>query len=117
MASFPDRRKTVKRRLGWLGPAIVLLGVAVAAVGTWYAIAAKPIPGAVIDTIAIDGQRSVVIRAEQGGDRSFVELHASGQLVWQAFVPSYAGRPGSPGVAWSPIAVSVRVIRGDRAEI
>lgn len=105
------------RRLGWLGPVIVLVGVAVAALGVWFMIRSRPTPGEVIDTFEVDPHTSIVIRGEQGGDRAFVELHVDNELTWQALVPPYAGRKGNPGVAWSPIAVSVRVIRAGRAEI
>jgi hypothetical protein len=78
---------------------------------------ARPSAGDVIDTIAIDDRRAVVVRAEQGGDRSFVELRDGDRVIWQALVPHYSGRPGAPGVAWSATAVSVRVVREDRAEL
>lgn len=104
-------------RLGWLGPAIVLVGAAVAGLGAWYIVHARPAAGAVVDTIAIDGDRALVVRAEAGGERAFVELHEGGELRWQALVPRYGGRPGAPGVAWSATAVSVRVIRDGRAEL
>jgi hypothetical protein len=106
-----------RRRLGWLGPAIVLVGVAVAAVGGWYFMHARPSAGAVIDTIPIADHRAVVVRAEIGGDRAFVELHDGDDVLWQALVPRYGGHPGGHGVAWSPTAVSVRVIRDGHAEI
>lgn len=105
------------RRLGWLGPAIVALGAAVAAVGVWYMVRSKPQPGAVIDEIALDGSAKLVVRAEQGGSRSFVELHTGGELTWQALVPPYAGRKGVPAVAWNDRVISVRVIREGKAEI
>ncbi len=107
-----------RQRLGWLGPAIVLVGAAVAAVGVWYIVHARPSAGAVIDTIAIDDRRAVVVRAETGGgDRAFVELRDGDDVTWQALVPRYGGRPGAPGIAWSPTAVSVRVIRDGHAEL
>jgi PQQ enzyme-like repeat protein len=106
-----------RRRLGWLGPAIVALGAAVAAVGVWYMVHARPVAGAVIDTIAIGGRRAVVIRSEAGGERSFIELHDGNALIWQALVPRYGGRPGAPGIAWSPTTVTVRVVRDGRAEL
>ncbi len=106
-----------RRRLGWLGPAIVLVGIAVAAVGVYLMVHNKPKPGAVIDTLVIDANSRLVIRAEDGGDRSFVELHVGDELRWQALVPPYAGRPGTPGVAWSEVAVSVRVVRDHKAEV
>lgn len=105
------------RRLGWLGPAIVTLGAAVAGVGVWYMVSSKPKPGDVIDTIKIDATSSIVVRAERGGDRAFVELHQGDEVAWQALVPPYAGRPGKPAVAWGEVAISVRVIRDGKAEV
>ena len=88
-----------RTRLGWLGPAIVLVGAAVAAVGAWYIVHARPAAGDVIDTIAIGDGRSLVVRRETKGDRAFVELREGDEVKWQALVPRYAGRPGSPGIA------------------
>ncbi|HEV7557861.1 MAG TPA: hypothetical protein VGO00_20485 [Kofleriaceae bacterium] len=107
----------MSKRLGWLGPAIVIAGAAIAGVGVWYVVAAKPVAGDVIDTIPIDQDRSLVVRAQVGGDHDFIELHDHDIVRWQAFIPHYAGRPGAPGIAWSPIAVSIRVVRDGRAEI
>src|SRR5947207_3856059 len=107
----------MKSRLGWLGPAIVLVGAAVAALGGWYVVHARPSAGPIIDTLAIDAQRSIVIRAETNGDRAFVELHDGPDLKWQALIPHYAGRPGAPGIAWGSTAISVRVIRDHHAEL
>jgi len=106
-----------RQRLGWLGPVIVLVGAAVAAVGVWYMVHAKPAAGAVIDALAVDGHRVLVVRAEVGGDRAFVELREDDQVAWQALVPHYAGRTGTPGIAWSPRVVSVRVVRDGHAEL
>jgi len=106
-----------RARLGWLGPAIVLVGAAVAAVGAWYVVHARPSAGAVIDTIPIDDHRALVVRAEAGGERAFVELRDGDAVTWQALVPRYGGHPGAPGIAWSPRTVSVRVIRDGRAEL
>jgi hypothetical protein len=105
------------RHLGWLGPAIVLVGAGAAGLGVWYMIAAKPVPGDPIDTLAIDTTRSIVVRREAGGDHAFVELRDGDELRWQAFVPHYAGRVGAPGIAWSARAVSIRVDRDGRAEV
>lgn len=107
----------MKRRLGWLGPTIVLLGVAVAALGVWVMTTQRPKPGAVVDTIAIGGGRALVVRAEEDSDRNFIELREGEKTVWQALVPPYGGRPGAPGLAWNDLAVSVRVIRNGRAEV
>jgi hypothetical protein len=107
----------VRPRLGWLGPAIVLAGAAVAAVGVWYIVHARPSAGAVIETIAIDDRRTLVVRAEAGGERAFVELREGEVVTWQALVPHYGGHPGAPGIAWSAKAVSVRVVRDGHAEL
>jgi hypothetical protein len=106
-----------RAHLGWIGPAIVGIGVAVGALGAWYMVHARPAPGAEIDRIAIDDRHALVVRAEAGGDRAFVELRDDQAVVWQALVPRYGGRPGAPGIAWSPTAVSVRVIRDGHAEL
>lgn len=109
---------TAKRtRLGWLGPVIVLVGVVAAGLAVWFMIASKPEAGAIVDTFALDKTHALVVRAEAGGERNFVELRDGDRVVWQAIVPAYAGRPGAPGVAWNDLAVSVRVIRDGRAEI
>lgn len=106
-----------KSRLGLLGPIIVLVGAAAAAFGVYLMLANKPKPGAVIETIVIDREAKILVRAEEGGDRNFVELHVGEELRWQAMVPPYAGRPDATGIAWSDIAVSVRVVRGHKAEL
>lgn len=109
---------TRKSRLGWLGPAIVILGVAVAGVGAWYAVHARPHAGEVIDTISIDPDSQFVIRAEaNGGERSFLELQRKGETVWQALIPHYAGEKGRPAIAWNDTAVTVRVERSGKAEV
>ena len=106
-----------KRRLGWLGPAIVLVGVAVAGLGVYAMVTGRLKQGEVIDRITVDDQRALVVRAEDGGDRNFVELVEGDRLVWSALVPPYAGRPGAPGIAWGSGAVTVRVLRDGRAEV
>jgi len=105
------------RRLGWLGPAILALGVAVGALGVWYMIRARPAVGAKIDEFPIDGRARLVVRAEDGGDRSFVELHVGDEMRWRAMVPTYAGRPGAPTIAWNDEVISVRVVRDGKPEI
>jgi hypothetical protein len=110
-------QRTPRRRLGWLGPAIVAVGAAVAALGVWYVVTVRPSAGAVIDTIRVDDRHTLVVRAEATSDRAFVELRDGEVVQWQALVPRYAGRPGMPGIAWSPTTVSVRVIRDGHAEL
>jgi len=104
-------------RLGWIGIAIVGVGAAVAGVGAYAIVHGRPDPGAEIDRFKVDSQTQIVVRAEAGGDRNFVELHEDGELKWRALTPTYAGRSGVPGVAWNDIAISVRVIRDGHAEI
>lgn len=106
-----------RTRLGLLGPILVLIGVAAAGVAVWYMLIARPKPGAVIDTFAVDPQTKIVVRAEDGGERSFIELHEHGELKWQALIPHYVGAPGRPAVAWGDLAITVRVQRGGRAEV
>jgi hypothetical protein len=106
-----------RRRLGLLGPAIVFIGLAVGGVGVWYMIHARPVPGDVVDTVKVDGGGEIVVRAESGGERAFVEARAHGETMWQTMIPHYPGKTGESGVAWSATAMTVRCIRGDRAEI
>jgi hypothetical protein len=101
----------------YLGPIIVFVGIAAAVVAAWYVLHARPKPGAVIDTIAIDKNAELVVREEATTDRSFLELHLNGKLAWQALIPHYAGSKGRPAVAWSPEAVTVRVERDGHAEV
>ncbi len=106
-----------KSRLGFLGPGIVIAGLIIGALGAWMIYKNKPEAGGVIDTLVVDSTTKIVIRAESGGPRAFVELVQNGEVKWQAMVPPYAGAPGRVGVTWSDIAVSVRVIRGGKAEL
>lgn len=104
-------------KLGWIGPAIVVVGSTVAGLGVYAMVTGRPEPGDVIDTVSIDHAQQLIVRSETGGDRNFVELVDGGELKWRALVPSYAGRRGAPGLAWNDTAISVRVIRDQRAEV
>lgn len=106
-----------KVRLGWLGPAIVLFGAAVAGLAIWFMQSVRPVAGEVIDTVQMDANRALVLRKELKSDRSFIELHDGRELKWQALIPHYAGSKGRPAVAWSERAVTVRVERDGRAEV
>jgi hypothetical protein len=122
MSSHPAQHQGARSRrsrtLGLLGPILVIVGAITAGFATWYMVNARPKAGDVIDTIAIDDRSKIVIRREQGGDRSFIELHEQGALEWQALIPRYAGAPGRPAVAWNDRAITVRVDRGSgRAEV
>lgn len=116
--ALPTRAVPVpRRRHGWLGIAIVALGVAGAIAGALYFVHAQPKAGAVIDTIPIAQNAEVVIRAEEGGSRNFLELHADGKLRWQAYIPHYAGSKGRPAIAWGKDTLTVRIERDGRAEV
>lgn len=108
---------SAKVRLGWLGPAIVLVGAAVAGLAIWFMTSVRPEAGKIIDTIAIDARQSLVVREEMKSDRSFIELRDGDTVKWQALIPHYAGTKGRPAVAWSDKAVTVRVERNGRAEV
>lgn len=111
--------KEPRRRLGWLGPALLAVGLAAGGTGIWYIRAAKPHPGAVIDTIPIGGGAKIVVSAEEGGDHSFIGVYDGDQLRWQQLIPHYAGRAGRPAVSWSDAGhvLSVRVERDGRQEL
>ena len=104
-------------RMRWLGPTIVGVGAAVAAVGIWYVIHARPRAGDTIDTFELPEAHALVVREESGGERAFLELRDHDDVVWQALIPHYAGSRGRPALAWSQTAVTVRVERSGRAEV
>ena len=105
-------------RLGYLGPVIVAVGAAVAGVGTWYAIHARPRAGDTIESIDLGSGGTLLVRAEaNGGERDFLELRYQDEVQWQALIPHYAGGPGRSGIAWGPTAVTVRIERSGRAEV
>jgi hypothetical protein len=107
-----------RRWLGYLGPAIVVLGILVSIVGLWYMRSARPVPGDVFDRIAIDDTHAFVIRLDaKDARRSFLELRERDEVKWQALIPHYAGAPGRPALAWSDNIVTVRVERDGRAEV
>ncbi|HEY4179837.1 MAG TPA: PQQ-binding-like beta-propeller repeat protein [Kofleriaceae bacterium] len=104
-------------RLGWLGPAIVIAGLAIGAVGIWIVIKNKPHVGAVIERIDIGKGQELAIRKEDGGDRNFLEMYEKGQLKWESMIPTYAGDATHRAITWGEIAIATRVIRGGKAEI
>lgn len=106
-----------RTRLGFLGPAVVIAGLIIGGIGVWIIFKNRPEIGGVIDTLVVDDETKIVIRAEARGPRAFVELEKSGEVKWRAMVPPYAGSKGRVGVTWSELAVSVRVIRGGKAEL
>jgi len=95
----------------------VIVGLIIGGIGSYFIWANKPRTGEVIDTIKVGPTTSVVIRAEKGGPKGFVELVENGDVKWQSLIPPYAGKPGRPGVSVTEVAVAVRVVRGERAEL
>ena len=106
-----------KRGNGWIGIAIVAVGIVVALAGTWYWLGARPKVGQVLDTIDLGDGHTVVVRNEEGGSRNFLELRKGDTVIWQALIPHYAGSRGRLALAWSSHVVTVRVERDGRAEV
>lgn len=104
-------------RLGYLGPAIVVVGAAVAGIGAWYVVQARPQPGDVIAAFDAGSAGRFVLRREVMGERAFIERRQADRVLWQALIPHYAGAALRPAIAWGSIAVTVRVERGGRAEV
>lgn len=110
-AHEPEPRR--KKRLGWLGPVVVVVGIAVGSVGIWWMKQSRPVPGPYIDVLALDAEWAVAVREQLGSANAFVELrHASRGLVWRALIPPYAGSPQSLALAGSSTAIAVRFVRG-----
>jgi hypothetical protein len=104
-------------RLGWIAPAMLIAGVGVAGVAIWYWKTVQPVPGDEIDKVPCSGA-TMIVRSEIGGNRSFVELRGGGdQVIWQAFIPHYAGRFGRSAIACGETAATVRIQRSGRAEV
>lgn len=98
--------------------AIVLaLGIGVGALGSWWMVHARPVPGDFVDAIATDDGGAVVIRRERGADRDFVEVYDKDRLRWRGLIPRYAGAVGTPAVAATRKVVTVRVARGGHSEV
>jgi hypothetical protein len=107
-----------KKWLGYLGPAIVVLGIAISVVAIWYMRAARPVPGAEFDRIAMDDAHAFVIRLDaKDPKRSFLEFRERDEVKWQALIPHYVGTPARRAIAWSQNVVTVRVERDGRAQV
>lgn len=99
-------------RSGKLVVAVVLtLGVGLGALGSWWLVRSRPVPGDFVDAIALPDGGAVVIRRERGSNRTMVEVHDRTHMRWRALVPTYAGAVGTAAVAASPSVVTVRVTR------
>jgi outer membrane protein assembly factor BamB len=103
---------------------LVLGGAAVAVVGIVYWMGARPVAGDLIasyEAPEVGDGGLIVVRSERGGDRAFVELHRASPsedaVIWQALIPRYAGDSHRRALAWSHDALTVRVERGDSAEV
>lgn len=111
-------KPTRKTHLGWLGPAIVIIGIVASIVAVLYMRSARPVPGETIDTLSVDATRSLVVRKDaEDPRRSFLELRDGDRVKWQALIPRYAGERGRPALAWSNDVVTVRVERDGRMEV
>ncbi|MBK9034596.1 MAG: hypothetical protein IPL61_25565 [Myxococcales bacterium] len=105
-------------RSGRLVVAVVLvIGVGLGALGSWWLVRSRPVPGPFIDAIALPDGGAVVIRHEQGTSRDFVEVHGRDHLRWRALIPPYAGSIGTVAVAATNKVVTVRVLRDGHAHV
>lgn len=107
----------MRARLGLLGPLVVIVGVAAAAVGIWFMLHVRPAPGKFIDGVALDDDSFIAVREQSGTDRNFIEVTRQNKLLWQAMIPHYAGRVGAPAIGISKTAMTVRIARRGRSEV
>jgi hypothetical protein len=104
---------------------LVIGGAVVAAIGVAYWMRARPVVGELIASYAAPeagDDAFLVIRGERGGDRAFIELHrrapgSDDAVIWQALVPRYAGDAHRRALAWSHDALTIRIERGNSAEV
>jgi hypothetical protein len=100
------------RLSGRLVVAVVLtIGVGVGALGSWWLVRSRPVPGDFIDAVATPDGGAVVIRHERGSKNDFVDVYGPDRLRWRALIPRYAGAVGTPAVAATSKVVTVRVVR------
>ncbi|MBK7192365.1 MAG: hypothetical protein IPH80_07795 [Myxococcales bacterium] len=100
------------RLSGRLVVAVVLtIGVGVGALGSWWLVRSRPVPGDFIDAVATPDGGAVVIRHERGSKNDFVDVYGRDRLRWRALIPRYAGAVGTPAIAATSKVVTVRVVR------
>ena len=100
------------RLSGRLVVAVVLtIGVGVGALGSWWLVRSRPVPGDFIDAVATPDGGAVVIRHERGSKNDFVDVYGRDRLRWRALIPRYAGAVGTPAIAATSEVVTVRVVR------
>lgn len=98
-----------------LAIAIAVAGVGTGLLGVYVLKTERPVAGEVIRTLALpDG--TIDIRAEQGGDRNFIE-YRDAKISWQALIPPYAGVDGTEAISVNQEAIMVRVLRGGNETI
>ncbi|MEZ4401345.1 MAG: hypothetical protein R3B06_15070 [Kofleriaceae bacterium] len=99
-------------RNGRLVVAVVLtIGVGLGALGSWFLVRSRPVPGDFVDAVATPDGGAVAIRHQRGSERYFVDVYGPDRLRWRALVPPYAGAVGTPAVAATAKVVTVRVVR------
>ena len=60
-------------RLGWLGPALLLIGALVGGLGVWWMARARPQPGPYVDVLALDEEWAVALRQQRGNRSHWAE--------------------------------------------
>jgi hypothetical protein len=100
------------RPSGRLVVAVVLaIGLGVGALGSWWLVRARPVPGDFVDLVATADGGAVVIRKQHGSHNDFVEVYDRDRLRWRGLIPPYAGAVGTPAIAATGKVVTVRVVR------
>lgn len=91
---------------------VLAIGLSVGALGSWFMVHARPVPGPYIDAMALPDGGAVVVRHEKGTGHAFLEVRGPDKLRWRGLIPSYAGAPGTLAIAASGAVTTVRVVRG-----
>ena len=92
------------------------LGVGIAVAAMVFMAEAQPKAGAVVMTVALPGEATLLVRREVDGDRNFVE-YRDAAYTWQGLIPPYAGLDGGTAVAANDKAIMVRVLRNGNEQI